>query len=103
VITVVGEALVDLVVTPDGAITATAGGAPYNVARACARLRAPVSLVAAVSTDHFGQRLMTDLAADDVNTEHVQRTELPSTLAVRSTWRSPSSNADRTAVVSPAV
>jgi fructokinase len=82
VITVVGEALVDLVVTPDGAITATAGGAPYNVARACARLGAPVSLVAAVSTDRFGQRLIADLAADGVNTEHVQRTERPSTLAV---------------------
>ena len=82
VITVVGEALIDLVVAADGAITATPGGAPYNVARACARLGAPVSLVAAVSTDRFGQRLMADLTADGVATEHVQPTELPSTLAV---------------------
>jgi fructokinase len=81
-ITVVGEALIDLVVAADGAITATPGGAPYNVARACARLGAPVSLVAAVSTDRFGRRLMADLTADGVTTEHVQQTELPSTLAV---------------------
>jgi fructokinase len=82
VITVVGEALIDLVVAADDSITATPGGAPYNVARACARLGAPVSLMAAVSRDRFGQRLMADLTADGVTTEHVQRTEAPSTLAV---------------------
>ena len=81
-ITVVGEALIDLVVSADGAITATPGGAPYNVARACARLGAPVSLVAAVSTDRFGRQLMTGLTADGVATEHVQHTDWPSTLAV---------------------
>lgn len=81
-ITVVGEALVDLVVAADTAIAATPGGAPFNVARACARLGAPVSLVAAISTDRFGNRLMADLSADGVHTEQVQRTERPTTLAV---------------------
>ena len=81
-ITVVGEALVDLVVAEDSAITARAGGAPFNVARACARLGTPVSLVAAISTDRFGQRLMADLAADGVHTEHVQPVDRPTTLAV---------------------
>jgi fructokinase len=82
VITVVGEALVDLVVSADGAITAISGGAPFNVARACARLDMPVSLVAAVSTDHFGERLLADLAADGVRTDSVQRVHRPTTLAV---------------------
>ena len=41
-----------------------------------------MSLVAAVSTDRFGQRLMADLTADGVVIEHVQPTESPSTLAV---------------------
>ena len=81
-IAVVGEALVDLLVAPEGAITATSGGAPFNVARACSRLGAPVGLVAAVSTDQFGQRLMSDLIADGVHTEQVQRVECPTTLAV---------------------
>ncbi len=81
-IAVVGEALVDLVVAAGGAITATTGGAPFNVARACARLGARVGLVAAVSTDGFGQRLMADLTADGVHTEQVQRVESPTTLAV---------------------
>ena len=81
-ITVVGEALVDLVVAADGAIAVRAGGAPFNVARACARLGAPVSLVAAISTDRFGQGLMADLTDDGVHTEQVQSVDLPTTLAV---------------------
>jgi fructokinase len=82
VINVVGEALVDLVVGADGTITATPGGAPFNVARACSRLGAPVGLVAAISTDRFGRRLMADLKADGVHTEQVQRTDSPTTLAM---------------------
>jgi fructokinase len=82
VIVIVGEALVDLVVAVDGTITATPGGAPFNVARACARLGAPVALVAAVSTDRFGERLQAQLVADGVGTELLQRTALPTTLAV---------------------
>jgi fructokinase len=82
VIAVVGEALVDLVVAADGTITARAGGAPFNVARACARLGAPASLVAAISTDRFGQRLMAELDADGVQTEQIRRIEAPTTLAV---------------------
>jgi fructokinase len=82
VIVVVGEALVDLVVGADGTITAKPGGAPFNVARACARLGAPVVLVAALSTDRFGQRLMAELRADGVDTEQVQRVDMPTSLAV---------------------
>jgi fructokinase len=82
VINVVGEALVDLVVGADGTITATPGGAPFNVARACSRLGAPVGLVAAISTDRFGRRLMADLNADGVHTDQVQRTDRPTTLAM---------------------
>jgi fructokinase len=82
VIAVAGEALVDLVVAPDGTITATPGGATFNVARACARLGMPVSLIAAVSTDRFGQRLTADLAADGVDDTYIQHREEPTTLAV---------------------
>jgi fructokinase len=82
VISVVGEALVDLVVAADGTVTATPGGAPFNVARTCARLGVPVSLIAAVSTDRFGQVLMATLAADGVLTEQVQRVAEPTSLAL---------------------
>ena len=33
-----GEALIDLVIDPTGAVSAWPGGAPFNVARAVARL-----------------------------------------------------------------
>ena len=38
-IVVVGEALVDLVVSPDGQVAARPGGSPFNAARSLARLR----------------------------------------------------------------
>jgi fructokinase len=82
VIVVVGEALVDLVVAADGGIAAASGGAPFTVARACARLGAPVTLISAISTDRFGQRLTADLVADGVRTEGLQLVDLPTTLAL---------------------
>ena len=37
-IVVAGEALIDLVVSPDGRVDARLGGGPYNAARTLARL-----------------------------------------------------------------
>jgi fructokinase len=81
-VVVVGEALVDLVVGADDTVVATPGGAPFNVARACARLGVGVGLVAAVSTDRFGRRLIADLMRDGVDTVMLQRTDAPTTLAI---------------------
>ncbi len=81
-IVVAGEALVDLVVPPDGAIEAKVGGAPYNVARGCARLGAPTALLAAISGDGFGRQLASGLAASGVSDALLQRTARPTTLAV---------------------
>ena len=81
VIVVVGEALVDLVIGPGGDVTAALGGAPFNTARACGRLGADVSFVAAVSVDRFGSMLVAQLEADGVSTDHVARVDVPTTLA----------------------
>ena len=80
-IVVAGEALIDLVVTAER-IVATPGGAPYNVARGCARLDVPTELMATLSTDGFGQRLAAGLAESGVATALVQHTDRPTTLAV---------------------
>ena len=80
-ITVVGEALVDLVVAPDGSVTATLGGAPYNAARAAARLGARTRFAGALSTDRFGTLLAARLTTDGVDTTCGRRTERPTTLA----------------------
>jgi fructokinase len=81
VIVVAGEALIDLVVTAEQ-IVATPGGAPYNVARGCARLGMETALMATLSTDGFGQRLAAGLAESGVSTSLVQPTDRPTTLAV---------------------
>ncbi|MEO6570659.1 MAG: PfkB family carbohydrate kinase, partial [Ilumatobacteraceae bacterium] len=80
-IVVTGEALIDLVIDPDGVVTAALGGAPFNTARAIGRLGLPVSFVGAISTDRFGTMLCARLEADDVALDHVMRVEVPTTLA----------------------
>ena len=80
-ISVAGEALVDLVITPDGKVDARLGGAPFNTARACGRLGAAVRFVGALSHDRFGSMLAARLADDHVDTSALVRVEQPTTLA----------------------
>lgn len=81
-IVVAGEGLVDLLVAPDGGVTATPGGGPYNAARAIGRLGVPVSFLGRLSTDRFGRTLVDRLVSDGVRTDLVVRTDDPTTLAV---------------------
>ena len=81
-IVVAGEALVDLIVRPDGEIVSVAGGSPYNAVRAIARLGVPAAWVGGLSSDRFGRMLEDGLAGDGVGRELVQRTDLPTTLAL---------------------
>ena len=80
-ITVVGEALVDLLIATDGTVRAALGGAPYNTARAAARLGAEVAFAGALSTDRFGTLLAGRLEADGVAIDRALRTDRPTTLA----------------------
>jgi fructokinase len=80
-IVVGGEALVDLVIEPDGAVTAKLGGGPFNAARTIGRLGSEVAFLGALSNDRFGSLLHRQLSADHVDDSLVQFTELPTTLA----------------------
>lgn len=80
-IVVGGEALVDLVIDPDGAVTAKLGGGPFNAARAIGRLGSEVAFLGALSRDRFGTLLHAELLHDHVDDSQVQFTELPTTLA----------------------
>jgi fructokinase len=82
VIVVAGEALVDLIARPDNTIAAVPGGGPYNAARAIGRLGVPVAWAGCLSSDGFGRELEAGLAADGVALDLVQRTDLPTTLAL---------------------
>ena len=80
-IVVGGEALVDLVIDPDGAVTAKLGGGPFNAARTIGRLGSEVAFLGSLSGDRFGSLLHSQLLADGVDDLLVQFTELPTTLA----------------------
>ena len=81
-VVVAGEALIDLIVRADGEIVPIAGGSPFNSVRAIARLGVPASWVGGLSDDRFGRMLEDGLAADGVGRDQVQRTDLPTTLAL---------------------
>jgi fructokinase len=82
VVVVGGEALVDLVLAPDGALRAHSGGGPFNTARALGRLEQPVLYLGRISTDRFGARMRVELAEDGVALDAVVDTDDPTTLAV---------------------
>lgn len=99
-IVVAGEALIDLVPSPqtalppspDGdsptpggplpALLPRRGGGPYNTAVALGRLGSPAAFCSRISTDAFGAALLAGLRAGGVDTSLVQRGSEPTTLAV---------------------
>lgn len=81
-IVVAGEALIDLIVDPDGGLAAIPGGGPYNTSRTIARLGQEVTFLGRISTDRFGRELRANLARDGVVTDAVIDTDDPTTLAV---------------------
>lgn len=80
-----GEALWDLfaVEGPDGlSFEARPGGSPLNVALGLVRLGEPVELLAGISTDPLGERLMAVLGKEGVGTRYLQRSSRPSSLSL---------------------
>jgi fructokinase len=82
VIAVAGEALFDLIVTPDGQVDARLGGAGYNTVRTLARLERPATFLQRLSGDGFGRLLRGRLEAEGVALGVPQPSVAPSTLAV---------------------
>ena len=86
-ITVCGEALVDLVPTDPGALAPLVpalGGGPFNVAITAARQGAPTRLLSRISTDAFGEQLVHTLTRENVDLSLLQRGDEPTSLAVTS-------------------
>jgi fructokinase len=55
-ITVAGEALIDMIADADGRLVPKSGGGPFNVARAVARLGQPATFLGRVSASRPGNR-----------------------------------------------
>jgi fructokinase len=81
-ITVAGEALIDLIVDPAGHVDPRMGGSPFNVTRAVARLGLPVAFLGRLSGDRFGQLMRADLERHHVNVAVGTPAESPTTLAL---------------------
>jgi fructokinase len=81
-IVVAGEALIDLLVHPDGRLAATPGGGPFNTARTIARLGGSVAYLGCLSTDRFGTTLRDALAGDGVDLSLTGSSDAPTTLAI---------------------
>src|SRR3954467_16000495 len=86
---VIGEALIDLVMSPPGpehtgppSYLAHPGGSPYNVAIGLARLGQPSRLVARLSGDAFGRQLHAHAEANGVDLSCAVAAAEQSTLAV---------------------
>lgn len=78
---VFGEALVDLKGTGALGFQGYVGGSPLNVAVAAARLGLPSALATRVSTDFFGEAIVSHLKANGVGLDLLERGPEPTTLA----------------------
>lgn len=83
VVTVLGEALIDLVASGEpGGYQARPGGSPYNVAIGLARLGVRTSLMARLADNAFGRQLREHAEAQDLDLSASPHAVEPTTLAV---------------------
>ncbi|ARF52912.1 carbohydrate kinase [Streptomyces gilvosporeus] len=81
--TVIGEALIDLVqLAAPGDYRARPGGSPFNVAVGLARLGHRTALMARLADNTFGRMLRTHAAAEGVDLTYAPAAAEPTTLAV---------------------
>ena len=81
-LTVIGEAVIDLVRDPDGRFTAHPGGSPLNVAVGLARLGERTHLLARFAKTGFGRTLRAHAEANQVDVAAAVIADEPATLAV---------------------
>jgi fructokinase len=80
-IAVAGEALVDLVLEPDGRTTPHLGGGPFNAARTLGRLGLRPTFIGRIGRDAYGAALRDELRASGVRLDGIVATDDPTTFA----------------------
>ena len=78
----IGENLIDLLVSSDGTVNATVGGGPLNVARCIGLLGGEAHFFSGVSADAFGRLIRTSLLESRVILDSREIKSQPTTLAV---------------------
>mgnify|MGYP006276706677 FL=1 len=81
-ITVVGDALIDIIADQSGSVTSVVGGGGLNTARALGRLGVEVEFLGGVSEDSFGGRIRRLLDDDAVSYALGEPVDAPTTLAI---------------------
>jgi fructokinase len=81
-ITVTGEALIDLVIDGDGCPRPRPGGGPFNTARTIGRLGLAPAFLGRLSRDSFGDQLRARLDEDGVTLAVPHPADVPTTLAI---------------------
>jgi fructokinase len=81
-ITVAGEALIDLIVDPARHVDPRTGGGPSNVTRAVVRPGLPVAFPGRLSGDRFGQPMRADLERHHLTVAAGTPAESPATLTL---------------------
>jgi fructokinase len=81
-ILVAGESLIDLIISPDGAVYPSPGGGPFNAARTMSRLGQATRFLGKFSADPFGSLLLDRLNQDRVELAHSEPVPEPTTLAI---------------------
>eukprot|EP01051_Picozoa_sp_SAG22_P008406 SAG22_NODE_638_length_8262_cov_4.658826_3_plen_313_part_00 len=77
----VGEALIDFIPNDQGLFRPVCGGAPFNVCLTMSRLGSRTAFLSNVSSDMFGDKICSELAANAVDLSMVKRVPNPTTLA----------------------
>ncbi|HEY6522721.1 MAG TPA: PfkB family carbohydrate kinase [Solirubrobacteraceae bacterium] len=81
-ITVAGEALIDIVVGASGSVRAVPGGGPFNVARTVAHLGGECQFLGTLSEDPFGETLRGVLTREGVRVVVEEPTAVATTVAI---------------------
>lgn len=81
-IAVLGEAIADLVMQPEGHFVPHLGGSMYNVSIALARLGSSVSYLSPLSEDQFGLQFSESLEREGVIIGSSNRSKLPTSIAL---------------------
>jgi fructokinase len=81
-ITVAGEALIDLISEEAGKLTPFGGGAGFNVARIVARLGEPCNYLGRLGADQYGEKLARELMDSGAKLTIPGRVNAPTTLAL---------------------
>src|SRR6218665_957691 len=81
-VAIAGEALIDLIMRPDGTYEPCLGGALYNLSRALSRQGVGTLYLNPLSSDRFGRALVQQLHDDGVHLAHEALVQQVTSLAV---------------------